>query len=281
MSWLFSQALVEEYSVDTCSDGAQSAPSSGNLTQQAYLSPDKMTAFSRLSRFGMTCKPLTGDRGEELLTSYLAAFRARTSVQQVKEPESTEPDLGCGRTWHGSLAKYDPNTSSWKTAQSSLAGDLGESLVIWPRWGSMRNGECWEQPTLERRTNATGSGLWPTPTAAEGSKIPATANYGQIGLNNHPRIRGVVMRPKQTKSGKFPTPTAHNSKEGGFPAEFTRNTPSLNAVALGGTQTPQMPLNPVWVEWLMGWPLGWTDLKPLETDKFRQWQQQHGGSSSD
>ena len=36
-------------------------------------------------------------------------------------------------------------------------------------------------------------------------------------------------------------------------------------------------LNPTWVEWLMGWPVGWTDLKPLETDKFQLWQQQHGG----
>ena len=29
-------------------------------------------------------------------------------------------------------------------------------------------------------------------------------------------------------------------------------------------------------EWLMGWPIGWTDLKPLETDKFQQWRQRHG-----
>ena len=34
-------------------------------------------------------------------------------------------------------------------------------------------------------------------------------------------------------------------------------------------------LNPTWVEWLMGWPQGWTESKPLETDKFQQWQQQH------
>ena len=26
-------------------------------------------------------------------------------------------------------------------------------------------------------------------------------------------------------------------------------------------------LNPVWTEWLMGWPLEWTDLKPLEMGK--------------
>jgi len=35
-------------------------------------------------------------------------------------------------------------------------------------------------------------------------------------------------------------------------------------------------LNPMWVEWLMGWPLGWTDLKPLATDKYQQWLEQHG-----
>jgi hypothetical protein len=34
----------------------------------------------------------------------------------------------------------------------------------------------------------------------------------------------------------------------------------------------------MWVEWLMGWPLGWTDLKPLETDKYHFVQQQLGTS---
>jgi len=79
MSWLFSQALVEEYSEGISLDGAQSAQSSGKPTQQAYCAPDKMTAFSRLSRFGMTYKPLTATHGEALLMSYLAASRAKTS----------------------------------------------------------------------------------------------------------------------------------------------------------------------------------------------------------
>jgi hypothetical protein len=35
-------------------------------------------------------------------------------------------------------------------------------------------------------------------------------------------------------------------------------------------------LNPTWVEWLMGWPLGWTDCAPLAMDKFRQWCASHG-----
>jgi DNA (cytosine-5)-methyltransferase 1 len=82
MSWLFSQALVEEYSEASSLDGAQSAQSSGSHTQQAYCAPDKMTAFSKLSRFGMTYKPLTESHGRALLMSYLGAFHAKTSQPQ-------------------------------------------------------------------------------------------------------------------------------------------------------------------------------------------------------
>jgi hypothetical protein len=35
-------------------------------------------------------------------------------------------------------------------------------------------------------------------------------------------------------------------------------------------------LNPIFVEWMMGWPTNWTDLKPLAMDKFRQWLEQFG-----
>ena len=44
------------------------------------------------------------------------------------------------------------------------------------------------------------------------------------------------------------------------------------SMAAGGS------LNPPWVEWLMGWVIGWTDLKPLEMDKFQAWQLSHGAS---
>jgi hypothetical protein len=37
-------------------------------------------------------------------------------------------------------------------------------------------------------------------------------------------------------------------------------------------------LSPLWTEWLMGWWIGWTDLKPLEMDKSHYVQQQHGES---
>ena len=85
MSWLFSRALVEEYLGENSSDGEQYAPSSGNPTPQVYLPPDKTIRFWNLSRYGMTCKPLTEPRGEELLMLFRAGFRARTSAAQEKE----------------------------------------------------------------------------------------------------------------------------------------------------------------------------------------------------
>jgi hypothetical protein len=36
--------------------------------------------------------------------------------------------------------------------------------------------------------------------------------------------------------------------------------------------------NPKWVEWLMGWPAGWTDYERLETAKYQQWLSAHGGN---
>jgi hypothetical protein len=82
MSWLFSRALVEEYLGENFSDGEQSALSNGNNIPQAYCAPDKMTGFSRLFRFGMTYKPLTETRGEELLMLYLEDFHAKTCQPQ-------------------------------------------------------------------------------------------------------------------------------------------------------------------------------------------------------
>lgn len=67
----------------------------------------------------------------------------------------------------------------------------------------------------------------------------------------------------------LPTPTSHNSKEGAYPAEGTRNTPTL-AFQIGGK------INPDWNEWRMGCPIKWSDLKPLEIDKFQQWLSSHG-----
>ena len=266
MSWLYSQALVEEYLGENFSDGEQSALLSGSNTQQAYCAPGKMMGFSRLSRFGMTYKHLTESRGEELLTLYLAGFHAKTSAQQEKVQESTVSAQECGEKWRASFTKYDPDLRLWKTHQCSLLGDLELFSETWPQWGLMRDGECWEQRTLEQTTRGTESGLseqtWPTPRSCSAMAATITPESAWNEKRN-PNLETIVGQRM------FPTPTAHNAKECNSPSEKNRNTPTL-ATHAGGK------LNPMWVEWLMGWPLGWTDLKPLEMDKSHSVPQQLG-----
>jgi len=260
MSWLFSQALVVEYLGENFLDGEQSAPLSGNPTQQAYCVPDKMMDFSRLSRFGMTFKPLTESLGQELLTLYLADFHAKTSAQQEKAQELMEKDQECGEKWHASFVKYDPSSSLWKTHQCSLLGDLEEFSETWPQWGLMQDGECWEHQTLERSMKGSESGLLP-----DNQNFFHTPNT--TGLDGGSNSRKALKKRIST----WPTPTTPTGggNVGGSGAY-------KNAIK-NGTHIPHS-INPNLYEWLMGWPLGWTDLKPLEMDKSHCVQQQHGES---
>jgi hypothetical protein len=139
----------------------------------------------------------------------------------------------------------------------------------------MRDGECWEQQTLEQTIKGTEFGLserWATPTTMD--KLPPKSEKALMNeaTNARPnRSKPANLRDQVSNMQNWPTPTSHNAKETNAPSESTRNTPTLAAQAGGH-------LNPMWVEWLMGWPLGWTDLKQLETDKCHCVQQQHGES---
>jgi hypothetical protein len=270
MSWLFSQALVGEYLVENFSDGEQSAPLNGSHTQQAYCAPDKMTAFSRLSRFGMTYKPLTADRGKELLTLYLEDSRARTSPQPEKAQGLMENDQECGVKWRGSFTKYDPDMRLWKTHQCSLLGDLEPFSETWPQWGLMRDGECWEQRMLEQTIRGTESGLLlPTPDTVNRD------NKKVLFDKNAPSQSGRILA---TYARTWPTPRSCSAMAATLTDKGQR-FPNLETVMAHTDQaTIGGQLNPMWVEWLMGWPLGWTDLKPLETDKSHCVWPLHGDS---
>jgi DNA (cytosine-5)-methyltransferase 1 len=95
--------------------------------------------------------------------------------------------------------------------------------------------------------------MWPTPVA-DGDR---RTNYAQGGTS-----LGFAVR-------MWPTPTAQDAKNNGAPSQMERNTKPLNA-EVGG------PLNPTWVEWLIGWPLGWTDCAVSATDRYRPWLRSHG-----
>lgn len=212
MSWLFSQALVAEFSAATSSPGAASALSSGTPTPRAYLPPAKMTDFSRPSRFGMTFGPLTDDLGEGLLTWFRADFLAKTSASPGTETDWTASDPASGPKWRGSLARYDPDLRSWKTAQHSLLGDSEEFSETWPRWGTTVGGELYLLPTPALPTPGSESGLLPTPNASD--------NRDRGNVRN-PSIQRRIRIGKQLGLSvlfeKIPCPTCVESMMGWVP----------------------------------------------------------------
>lgn len=102
---------------------------------------------------------------------------------------------------------------------------------------------------------------FPTPLAQDAKHHPD--NWPARMASNQFGLTDVVGQLESAQ--RFATPQARDFRTGeasrwGNP-ERSRN---LND-QVGGS------LNPTWVEWLMGWPLGWTALEPLAMARFRQW----------
>ena len=251
------------FSVDTYLAGIRSAQWNLKNTRETSSFNANETESSPHSPSGMMSAPLMENPGEDSSTSSPVASLVKTSQQQEKAQELQAPAQGSGRKCTESFAKYDPATHSWKTAQCSLHGDLEPFLETWPKLGIMLHGSCLELPT------------WVLPTREK--------EYGSLQLIPTPTCRGLDggahSRIKLKKLNFFPTPISHNAKElTACPSNINRKTPGLGTLAAWGVLGTPGRLNPDWVEWLMGWPLGWTDLKPLATAKYHSWLQQHSES---
>jgi hypothetical protein len=235
MSWSFSLALVEEFKRQGCLVIESYARLKEIRTAEKSSWLDRKTGQSRPSPSGTTPEPLTVSLGVAPLMSCLVGSRVSPSALQgnAKEPRTTET---CGPIPSESYARYDRDSSSWKTCPDLFGSTSPASWETWPRQGTIRNGACWGRSKSEHPTPASGFGstLWLTPTANEDA-AGTPGGKMQPMLGNHPEVRGTT------------------------PEEWSRGT-----------------LNPLWVEWLMGWPIGWTGLEPLGTDKSHSATQQPG-----
>jgi len=309
MSWSYSRALVAEFSGACCSGTDPSAQLSMTHTPDQYYSHGKTTEHSRLSRFGMTCELLTEDHGEALLTWFLAASHAKTSALQEAGPDWTAKGQGCGEKWRGSLARFDPATCSLKTAQLSLVEDLTGCSPTLPRWGLMLDGDVYQQPIPVLITAEIESGFWPTPNTIG---YRSDGELALLAKSARSHAEYVAMSKSACSSKReryFPTPTVcgnynrkgASSTSGDGLATYVKKYPTPCASASKGWsknhnrantddridytiereahENSQLGrLNPEWVEWLMGWPIGHTGLKPLETGRFRYVEPPHGKS---
>ena len=220
--------------------------------------------------------------------SALASYRRSTSspagspVRTSRSPDAVWASPASARAYGASLgesfASFDPATCSWRTLQHSFIEDLTLYSATWPRSGTMRNGTVYRLPPLVPRISGTGSSSWPTPNATDGSKAP---KYFARGNPSLPQAVKLWPTPRSHEAGDwqrdnkgrklkritltgaakmYPTPTVSDATGG--PA-YSR-PPSREGSPTLKESTPGA-LNPTWVEWLMGFPLGWTDLADSAT----------------
>ena len=157
-----------------------------------------------------------------------------------------------------SFARFDRDGSSGKTclvsSTPSLDGSLAAFSGTWPTWGIALDGACGELPTLERCTSGSESSLLPT---------PATRDHHAQGAGMNTAARSASLATVVQKM--WPTPSANEDAAGtpnGKMQKMLGNHPDIRASGSG-------TLNPTWVEWLMGFPLGWTALEPSEMPSSR------------
>ena len=115
------------------------------------------------------------------------------------------------------------------------------------------------QPIQIRRCDQVqNERLWPTPRSCSAM---AAENIGNRVADKFPNLESEVAR------SLWPTPTTRDYKGGRKPETLEASgrgaTNSLNDALT--CQGQHGSLNPTWVEWLMGFPSGWTDLSPSET----------------
>jgi DNA (cytosine-5)-methyltransferase 1 len=156
------------------------------------------------------------------------------------------------------VGELRPDTSSWRTSQVCLDGDLATFSGTWPRSGMTRSGTAFRLSPSVPLTREIASGSWPTPTRSDALGGPG--NQGRQGGMN---LRTAVVC--------FPTPVADDT--GHRTTHYAQGGTALSMVAGG-------PLNPPWVEWLMGFPIGWTELPPSETPSSRRSRSGSAGESS-
>jgi len=103
--------------------------------------------------------------------------------------------------------------------------------------------------------HAVQMGNWPTPTANEEHAGNNPNGLMQTMLGNHPQLRNI---PDLIPSGLQALMTQTHGSES---SESDQTLP----------QPSPRTLSPLFVEWIMGVPIGWTSLKPLATGLYQQW----------
>ena len=189
--------------------------------------------------------------------SILSAEGSHVSQSQWQETElesQKNPDRVFFTNSCESYAWYDQDSLSWKTWQQSLITDWTSFSESFPKQGTMQNGQLYLRVHWEPVIEEVDGGALPTPRANEPGST--NAGYGDNLKEGICKQIGVATK----KYPSLPTPTARDYKGRCSVKWNEKYGPKVIPDVL--TQTgDSMSVSPYFLEEVMGYPLGWTELK--------------------
>ena len=160
-----------------------------------------------------------------------------------------------GRTWGASLTTVVQTQEKLKnkpqeTFPTPRAREIDEKVETWQKRMDKRVEEG--KPPVSKNLSMTVKNF-PTPTKHDAKTTKPRQDTGNSNYHTASLATVVVEN--------FPTPSANEDAAGTPQGKMQKVLGNCKEVRDTGTGT----LNPNWVEWLMGYPVGWTDLKDSET----------------
>lgn len=254
--------------MSSTSSAASAAFPSDSSEQECELSPSASVTSSAaqssestgpMSPALMTFAPLmqTDWVGSDESTSSAADSRANPSATPGNS-KLRLTTVTSGRRCAKLLHSQDQIGSLVRTL---LASSRWHSTMCWLTWkvsGTPRGRLLFRLLPSMRDTDGTASGsLLATPTAKANQLAPS-------------------MKKWKSCAALLPTPQARDYKGAAQRAKYGDES-SLPAAV--GTHITGGSLNPPWLEWLMGFPEGWTDLEPSEMPSSRKSSKKSGEQS--
>lgn len=193
------------------------------------------------------------------------------SLVRMLLASSTWRSTRCYLTWKTSatparrllfrLVPQTPRTDGTEFASWGTEENRAIYFIPTPRAVNLPTSEKAKQKYKSSPGLADYVRMWPTPKASDYKGSGPAGSKSAEHDRKHGNLKGVVM---------YPTPTTGAGMCGG-----TGNYNQLKALEAAGEITEEErrsmasgsggQLNPTWVEWLMGFPLGWTELNASET----------------
>ena len=250
----------------------KTSDTSGRTSETEFLFSEMESASSRTS----TESPVQSHRDITPFSSMCSAtWKKWVSLQ--RQDASQRKKLG--RLISGNAGSYSgsktltaegiPVSEIWPTPTTQE--DIHQNMQLCPETGRRLPGSGKTSHSLNLQDSVTLK--WPTPDVTvrphEGNVRLLRRGVMEAGMskNEADAMLGRDIAVAQGKLPAWPTPTTQDSENNGGPAQQNRNTRPLNAEVFhhlpeDSSTTGSHPgqLNPEFVEALMGFPLGWTDL---------------------